>query len=233
MLIGGLEKFSLIDYPHGVPSAVVFTIGCNFRCPFCHNAELVSGKGYSASSTLSFDDVVSFLEKRKGLLQAVVFSGGEPLLQSDLIDYIRMVKDLGYKVKLDTNGTMPDRLMSVIDLADYVAMDIKASPQHYSEACGVNVDLRKIKESVNIIKTRAKDYEFRTTVFKNFFPTDSDFIEMGKTLLDSGTKRYYLQQPHLEHVFDRSFPFELYSKEELEHYKTILEAWVGEVCLRT
>ncbi len=230
MIIGGIIKFSLVDYPHGLPCAVIFTAGCNLRCPFCHNAQLIDAS--SVESPLDTEEVIAFLKQRQNLLQAVVFSGGEPLLQSDLIDYIRMVKDLGYKVKLDTNGTMPDRLMSVIDLADYVAMDIKASPQHYSEACGVNVDLGKIKESVNIIKTRAKDYEFRTTVFKNFFPTDSDFIEMGKTLLSNGTKRYYLQQPHLEHVFDRAFPFELYSKEELEHYKTILEAWIGEVCLR-
>jgi len=230
MLIGGLEKFSLIDYPHDTPSAVVFTIGCNFRCPFCHNAELVSGKGYSASSTLSFDDVVSFLEKRKGLLQAVVFSGGEPLLQKDLPACIDIVKHMGYKVKLDTNGSMPNRLEQVIGQVDYVAMDIKAPLYRYDEACGNRVDIEKIKESVRLIKTYAADYEFRTTVFKNFFRTDTDMIDVG--LLINGTKRYYLQQPRLEHVFDSSFPFELFSREELERYKTVLEAWIGEVCLR-
>lgn len=231
MIIGGIIKFSLVDYPHGLPCAVIFTAGCNLRCPFCHNAQLIDAS--SVESPLDTEEVIAFLKQRQNLLQAVVFSGGEPLLQPDLIDYIRMVKDLGYKVKLDTNGTMPDRLMSVIDLVDYVAMDVKAPLQRYSEACGVNVDVSKIKESISIIKSEAKDYEFRTTVFKNFFRTDEDFIEIGLTLLGTGTKRYYLQQPRLEHVLDKSFPFELYSREELKHYQTLLQTWIGEVCLRT
>lgn len=230
MLIGGLEKFSLIDYPHGTPSAVVFTMGCNFRCPFCHNAELVTGRGCSASSALSFDDVISFLEKRKGLLQAVVFSGGEPLLQKDLPACIDIVKRMGYKVKLDTNGSMPNRLEQVIGQVDYVAMDIKAPLYRYDEACGNLVDIKKIKESVRLIKTYATDYEFRTTVFKNFFRTDTDMIDVG--LLISGAKRYYLQRPRLQQVLDSSYPFQLCSDEELEHLEIIASRYVQEVCIR-
>lgn len=228
MIIGGLLKLSLIDFPQGTPCIVIFTAGCNLRCPFCHNADLVAKK----VQPIETEEVLAFLNSRKGIVPAVVFSGGEPLLQEDIYDYLKTVKQMGYKIKLDTNGTLPERLALTIStgLVDYVAMDIKAPLSKYSLACGKIVDTAKIKESIGILKTLDVDYEFRTTVFKNFIPSVEDMMALALLIKDA--KRYYLQKPQIEHVLDQSFPFEVPTDEELEVYKNIASNFIQEVYIR-
>jgi pyruvate formate lyase activating enzyme len=150
MIIGGLQKFSLIDYPHKI-SAIIFTIGCNFRCPFCHNPELVNPKLYPEK--IPEKDVFEFLKNRIEKLDAVVITGGEPSLHKDLYQFISKIKSMGFLVKLDTNGTNPHILKRLINdnLLDYIAMDVKSSFDRYDEVVGTKVDLEKIKESIEII----------------------------------------------------------------------------------
>lgn len=182
MKICGLEKLSLVDYP-GNASAVVFTGGCNFLCPFCHNSGLV----YSQVPQLSTDEVMEYLMNRKKLLDGVVISGGEPTLQPDLVEFIKSVKSLGYKVKLDTNGTNPKVLKELFsqNLLDFVAMDIKNGPSYYSEITGVkNVSIEKLKESIDLIKTSGVDYEFRTTLVAEFHTKES-IMELAKFVGDA------------------------------------------------
>lgn len=186
MKIGGLQKLTLLDYP-GKMACIIFTAGCNFRCPFCHNASLVT----HIEEEISESEVLAFLEKRKKILDGVVITGGEPLLY-DLEPFIRAIKEKGYLVKLDTNGSFPDRLKALVKkgLIDYVAMDIKNSPDKYALTAGASVDLEKIKESVEFLKSDAVDYEFRTTVVKPFFEK-SDFTAIGEWI--KGAKRYFIQ----------------------------------------
>jgi pyruvate formate lyase activating enzyme len=163
MRIGGLQKTSFLDYPHQM-SCVIFTVGCNFRCPFCHNKDLVIGKVDEISEKEIFD----FLEQRKNILEAVVVSGGEPTMQKDIFSFIEKIKKNGYLVKLDTNGTNPDVLKGLIDkkLIDFVAMDIKNDWENYDKATDVKNDLNKIKESVRIIKESGIGYQFRSTIVR-------------------------------------------------------------------
>jgi pyruvate formate lyase activating enzyme len=165
MRLGGLLKFSLIDYP-GKVAAVVFTQGCNYRCPFCHNPELVLPELFQ--EPILVDGVMEFLAKRRGQLQGVVITGGEPTLHNDLPEFLQKIKALGFFVKLDTNGSRPDVLRDLIDrrLVDYIAMDIKASPENYCKATGVPVDISIVRMSVELIKSSGVDHEFRTTAFK-------------------------------------------------------------------
>jgi len=156
MLIGGFQKFSLIDYPNKT-CAIIFTIGCNLRCPFCYNRTLVVEKDYP--KVIPFGEVKSFLENRVGLLDAVEFTGGEPLVQNDLLSCIKEIKSMGYSVKLDTNGTMPDKLLEIIPFVDYIAMDIKAPLSKYPISTNTIIDTARIKESIKMIKQYAKDYE--------------------------------------------------------------------------
>lgn len=166
MRIGGLLKFSLIDYP-GKVAAVVFTQGCNYRCPFCHNPELVLPELFT--EPVPEVDVLDFLEKRKGQIQGVVVTGGEPTIHYDLPEFLRKIKDRGYCVKLDTNGSLPDVLQVIFDerLVDYVAMDIKSSRDNYCKAAGAQIDLRTVTLSIDLIKESGVPHEFRTTAFKN------------------------------------------------------------------
>lgn len=180
----------MIDYP-GKIAATVFTGGCNFCCPFCHNASLVLGgrDTQSMPEELFFD----FLSKRKGLLDGVCISGGEPLLQEGIKEFISQIKSLGFLVKLDTNGSFPSKLKDLArsNLIDYVAMDIKNSPRKYAKTAGTEADiLPKVQESVAFLLTDAVDYEFRTTTVKEFHVI-GDFVEIGKWI--QGAKRYYLQ----------------------------------------
>lgn len=187
MKISGLAKLTLLDFP-GKTACTVFTSGCNFRCPFCHNASLVTGSGESISE----DDFFAFLESRRGRLDGVAVSGGEPLMNPELEDFLRRVRRLGFLIKIDTNGSFPDRLkrLSEEGLCDYAAMDIKSSPEGYSRAAGANVPLDKINESVQFLLGGGVDCEFRTTVAKGaVLPEDFDGI--GKWI--SGAKRYFLQ----------------------------------------
>ena len=187
MTINGLLKLTLLDFP-GRCACTVFFAGCNFRCPFCHNATLVKGKGESISE----EEFFKFLSKREGVLDGVAITGGEPLLQKELVDFIRKIKDMGFAVKLDTNGSFPEKLRSLIDegLVDYVAMDIKSSPEGYSRSAGCRVNFDKIKESVDLLLSDRVDYEFRTTVASGaVLPEDMEGI--GKLI--KGAKRYFLQ----------------------------------------
>lgn len=190
MNICGLQKLSMVDYP-GKLAATVFTGGCNLRCPFCHNALLVTR--LNESPRLDTDEVLAFLRSRRSLLDAVVLSGGEPLLQPGAADFLATVKDMGYLVKLDTNGCYPDALEEILSkrFVDYVAMDIKNSREKYSLTVGVpDFDLTPIDESIRLIRESGIDYEFRTTAVRQFH-TAADFTAIGRWL--RGSKNYYIQ----------------------------------------
>ena len=190
MRIDGLQKMTLLDFP-GKVACTVFTGGCNFRCPFCHNASLVTK--LPEKPDYSEDEILSFLEKRTGLLDGVAITGGEPLLNPDIADFIRKIRSMGYAVKLDTNGSFPERLKAIVGegLVDYVAMDIKNRKEKYAETIGLkNLDLSKIEESIEFLKTGAVDYEFRTTVVEQFH-TVEDIRAAAEWI--SGAKRYFLQ----------------------------------------
>lgn len=189
MHIEAYQKLTLLDFP-GRTAATVFTHGCNFRCPFCHNAGLVVRP---SESTVPESEVLEYLEKRKKLLDGVCITGGEPLLQKDIADFIRRVRDIGYLVKLDTNGSFPEKLEELIDegIIDYVAMDIKNSREKYPLTAGTPQDIvSKIEKSVNILMSGKVDYEFRTTVCGNLH-TVEDMKAIGEWL--KGAKAYYLQ----------------------------------------
>lgn len=188
MKISGLQKLTLLDYP-GIVACTVFTYGCNMRCPFCHNASLVTE---AAPSEISSDEFFAFLSKRKGVLDGVCVTGGEPLLQDGIEEFCEKIKSLGYKVKLDTNGTFPDKLERIVKsgAVDYVAMDIKNSLRKYSLTVGKDVDTNVIKRSVDFLKRDSVDYEFRTTLVNGLH--DEDSIR-GIGELIKGAKRYFLQ----------------------------------------
>lgn len=191
MAIVGIDKLSLLDYEDKV-SVVLFSQACNMRCPFCHNGEAILGA--SKEDEIDFNEILDFLKTRKGLIDAVVFTGGEPTLEPDLKVKIKAVRDLGFLIKLDTNGTNPEIVESLLDegLIDYVAMDIKNCPNLYAETCGlkfINVD--NIKKSIAIIMAKAPDYEFRTTLVKELHERmDYEaFLNLIK-----GAKRLFLQK---------------------------------------
>ncbi len=190
MKIHGFQKMTLLDFP-GRVACTVFTGGCNFRCPFCHNAGLVTD--IDGETEIKEDYIIDFLSKRKGLLDGVAITGGEPLLQKDIEDFIRRIKQLGFAVKLDTNGSFPEKLKNLVNsgLIDYVAMDIKNSPSKYGLTVDISdFDYSKVQESIDFLKTGVVDYEFRTTVVAEFH-TNKDIKEIAEIL--SGAKRYFLQ----------------------------------------
>lgn len=192
MIIGGLVKFSLSDYP-GKASAVIFTLGCNFRCRYCHNPELVLPEQYAKK--ISEKEIFDFLESRRGKLDAVVITGGEPTMHVDLPEFLKKIKNLGFLVKLDTNGTRPSVIKGLIDekLIDYVAMDIKApfESKKYREIIKVPVDINDIENSIFIIKNSGLSYEFRTTVVKELTTFD-DIREIAEQI--KGADKYFLQK---------------------------------------
>lgn len=192
MHIKGLQKLTLLDYPERL-AATVFTGGCNLRCPFCHNASLV----LENIAEIDESEVLAFLKKRQGILEGVCITGGEPLLQPDLEDFIKKVKNLGYSVKLDTNGSLPDKLLELLskNLVDYVAMDIKNSPKKYFSTCGIETQnllefYSPFKKSIEIIKSSGVEYEFRTTVV-NELHTLSDIEQIGAEI--RGAAAWHLQ----------------------------------------
>lgn len=189
MKIGGIQKFSTVDYP-GYPCASIFTIGCNMRCGYCHNPELVLPE--QLADTIPPEDILLFLEKRKDVLAAVTISGGEPTEQADLVDFIRQIKALGYLVKLDTNGTRPHIIRELLDdkLIDYVAMDIKGPLSKYVAIAARPIDTNAIEQSIALIKTMP-GHEFRTTIVQSQLDV-SDFEQIGQ--LVQGAKRYALQR---------------------------------------
>lgn len=189
MIISGFQKMTLLDFP-GKVACTIFTGGCNFRCPFCHNALLVT-EDYKEE--FSEDEVISFLEKRRGLLDGVCITGGEPLLHKDIAEFIRKIKEMGYAVKLDTNGSFPDRLKALVSdgLVDYVAMDIKNCMDKYALTAGSDESiLPKVEESIDFLLGGKVDYEFRTTVVKEFH-TVPDIAAAAVRI--KGARRYFLQ----------------------------------------
>ena len=180
----------MVDFD-GKIACTVFTGGCNFRCPFCHNAPLVVGN--VKSQQIDCDEVFDYLQKRKGLVDAVCVTGGEPTLQPDLCDFLAKVRDMGYATKLDTNGLRPDVLKEVLDkkLVDFVAMDVKNSPARYAETVGLaSFDMTGVRESIEFLLEGTVDYEFRTTVVRELHD-ESSLEEIGKLI--RGAKRYFLQ----------------------------------------
>ena len=202
MIISGIQKLTLLDYP-GKVACTIFTYGCNLRCPFCHNKALVTE---SASNIIPEQEVLDFLKTRIGILDAVCISGGEPLLNLDIIDFVRSIKEMGFLVKLDTNGTLPERLQELCDtgLIDYVAIDIKNSFDKYSTTCGVDkIVVSKVIQSVNYLMNQNNfDYEFRTTVTSSLH-TEEDIA--GITSWIVGCPHYYIQKYlRSENVIDPS-----------------------------
>ena len=190
MHIHGLQKLAMVDYP-GKLAATVFTGGCDLRCPFCHNALLVTR--LAETPEIPEEAVLDFLASRKGLLDGVVLTGGEPLLQPDAADFLRQVRDLGFAVKLDTNGCHPAALADILDqgLADYVAMDVKNSPARYAETVGVpDFDLSPVEESVRLLRQSHIDHEFRTTLVRELH-TGADLDAIAAWL--EGAPKYFLQ----------------------------------------
>lgn len=190
MKIGGFQKNTLIDFPKTL-SCLVFTQGCNFTCPYCHNPGLIAGSSSSAGSLPDEKDIFSFLETRKGLLEGVAITGGEPCLQNDIKSFCHKVKELGFNVKIDTNGSRPDVIETLIShqLIDYIAMDIKTDAAHYHLVAGSNFNTDRILESISLIMTKAPMYEFRTTCAAPFITTDI-MIEIGRMI--QGAAQYIL-----------------------------------------
>ena len=188
MRISGLQKLTLLDYP-GRIACTVFLPGCNLRCPFCHNASLVLPHGDTAG--MSGEELLACLKKRQGILDGVCITGGEPLLQPELVSLLGEIRQLGFLCKLDTNGTLPNRLAPILEAraVDYVAMDIKSSPRGYAAAVGVDVDMDAIRQSISLIKQSGIEHEFRTTVVAGLH-TAADIEEAARLI---GDEPYFLQ----------------------------------------
>lgn len=193
MELGGLQKLTLLDYPEHV-ACTVFTVGCNFRCPFCHNSSLVLPGKVNEEGTVKEEEFFKFLDKRQGLLEGVAITGGEPLLQPDIKEFIKKIRAKGYLVKLDTNGSFPDRLKEILDegLVDYVAMDIKSNLEAYGPVCGLkDPPVDRLQRSIEILRSAGIPYEFRTTVIDELH--DEDVFEKIGELIE-GEERYFLQR---------------------------------------
>ncbi len=227
MKIGGLQKLTLLDFP-GRCACTVFTVGCNLRCPFCHNASLVTGE---PPSLIDEQEVFALLQKRKGVLDGVCLTGGEPLLQPDLPGFIRRVRDLGFAVKLDTNGTLPDRLRALLEegLLDYVAMDIKNAPERYAETVGVpGFDVKNIEQSMRILQNGNVPFEFRTTVVRELHDP-KDFQKIAEWIGDDVP--YFLQQ-FVDSGALLEDGFSAYSKAEMEAFLPLVAPKVPRVAIR-
>ena len=228
MKIHGLQKMTLLDYP-GKVACTVFLGGCDLRCPFCHNAELIDG---TAPAVMDEEELMAFLKKRQGLLEGVAVTGGEPLLRgAEMIRLAERIRELGYPLKLDTNGTHPETLREIIGrgLADYIAMDIKNAPERYAETCGLKeMDTGPVRESAALLLEGRTDYEFRTTTVAELHDEDS-FRGIGEWI--RGAKRYYLQK-----FTDRdTVPFGGFhapADEAMERYLRIVREYVPAAALR-
>lgn len=229
MRLGGFQKLTLIDYP-GKIATTVFTVGCSFRCGFCHNPELVLAEMFPPLSDME-EQFFSFLQRRKGKLEGVCVTGGEPAIQPDILVFLRRIKEMGYAVKLDSNGTRPDVLRQVFAerLADYVAMDIKSSLENYSLATGVKADTERIRSSVELIRQSGLPYEFRTTVVPAIHTKD-DFVRIGEWL--HGSRAYYLQEFRPQRTIDPSLGQEGAKKLDLDEIREMLKTHFGKVEVR-
>ena len=228
-MIKGLQRVSIIDFPKRI-CAVVFTGGCDFRCPYCHNPELVVG--WENLPTISEEEVFSFLENRRGLLDGICVTGGEPTIHKRLPNFIRKTKKRGFQVKLDTNGTNPSMIEELINvgLLDYIAMDIKATPEKYNIASGVSANLEDIEKSIKLIIDSNVEYEFRTTVFPDFFSTE-DGKRIGEWL--KGARRFVLQRPRkLKMLLDAFKDRPIYAEREINNIKNTLSRYIKDVIIR-
>ena len=233
MTISGLQKMTLLDYP-GKVACTVFLQGCNYRCPFCHNSELLEGK---AEPLMTVEEFLGFLKKRVGLLDGVCVSGGEPTLSPGLRDLLAAIKELGYAVKLDTNGSRPEVLKALVagGLVDYVAMDIKNAPSRYAETCGVSrIDLAAIEESAAFLMSGAVDSEFRTTVVTPFHD-ESTIAEMGRWLYtlngNHPVKKLFLQ-PFVDRDTVAFSGLSAPESAQMEAFRELLKPFVLEITVR-
>jgi len=229
MKIGDIQRFSLIDYP-GRICVIAFTQGCNFRCPYCHNPELVEPSLYGKGVTKR--DVMAFLERRRGKLDAVSITGGEPLLQRGLVTFIEEARALGYLIKIDTNGSFPDILRRLIaaGLLDYIAMDIKAPLDKYEKVVNAPIAPANITESIRLIMESGIDYEFRTTIAQSLL-TEKDVEKIGELI--HGASRYVLQRFVPSKTLDPAYlSKKTWPDGELESIKQRLERLVSSVIIR-
>lgn len=232
MKIAGLQKMTLLDFP-GKVACTVFLPGCNFRCPFCHNSGLI-GQG---DGEIPVGELMAFLQKRRGLLDGVCITGGEPTLQKDLKELISQIKEMGYLVKLDTNGSHPEVLKALASekLLDYVAMDIKNSPARYAQTAGMSPQmLKNVEESAAFLLTGSVDYEFRTTVADELH-TERDIAEMGRWLhglaVDRQIKRFFIQ-PYADRDSVLQKGLHTPDAEKLGKFVEILRAYANTAALR-
>lgn len=227
MNIQGMQKLTLLDYPQKI-ACTFFTAGCQLNCGYCHNSELISGP---FEEGISIDSVLAFLHKRKSILQGVCISGGEPLLQTDIKGFLKEIKGMGYLIKLDTNGGFPDKLSALVHdhLVDYVAMDIKHSPDKYSFACGIpSLDIAAFEMSKNFLLENHVAYEFRTTLVKPLHTVD-DVIAMAKWI--KGAKQYFLQN-FVASPQVRANQFESFDSSELQTFKEAAQGYITSVEIR-
>lgn len=227
MKLCGLQKTTLLDFP-GHVAATVFLGGCNFRCPFCQNSSLLSGE---AQALFSEEDFLSFLRKRKGILEGVCITGGEPTLNPDLEDFILKIRSLGFLIKLDTNGYQPKVLKNLVNkgIIDYVAMDIKAGRAHYQNAAGLDhMDITRIEESVSFLMEETIPFEFRTTAVKGIHEK-TDFEDMGKWLC--GSSHYYIQN-YVDSDEVLCSGYNSFSIEELKGFLAVIKPYIPSAALR-
>lgn len=230
MLISGFQKSTLLDYP-GKVACLIFTYGCNLRCEYCHNPELVVFP-CNPSSIVKEEEIISFLNERKGLLDAVVITGGEPTIQPDLIPFIKKINDLNYLVKLDTNGTDSKIVKQILDLnlVDYWAMDVKYEKELYIQNLVDKVDYKEIERSISLLMKEAKDYEFRTTYVKGIHTLES---AKGIGELIKGSKRYYIQNFRPGKTINPSLNNRnSFTEKELEDIKKVMKKYVKDVVIR-
>lgn len=229
-MIKGLQKTSMVDYP-GKVVATLFTDKCNFRCPFCHNVDLVLNSGKMPE--ISQEEILNFLRERKKWLDGVCITGGEPTLHKGIVDFIKKIKEIGLLVKLDTNGTNPEMLKELIDskLVDYVAMDIKSSKENYGKATNSTIDLNKIRQSIGLLNQGKVEFEFRTTAVPKFYNKE-EAKKIGEWL--KGSRKYVLQQfSEKKDMLDNSLKnIKPYTKTEFEEFKEILKDYFDVVEVR-
>ncbi len=231
MKIGGLQPVTLLDYPRKV-AAIIFASGCNMRCPFCYNSNLVLPSQIGLSQLLDKKQVLDFLVRRKKYLEGVVITGGEPTLQPGLLAFCRKIKKLGYEIKLDTNGLRPEILQKLLDakLIDYIAMDIKGPLSQYKKFCGAAIDGKKIKASIKLVMASGLPYEFRSTLVKGLH-TKEDIAKMARVI--KGASLYYLQNYH-----DQSRPLLAdfkggsFFNKEMEEFRKLASGFVKECKVR-
>ncbi|MFH1846008.1 MAG: anaerobic ribonucleoside-triphosphate reductase activating protein [Candidatus Omnitrophota bacterium] len=229
MIIAGLQKLSLVDFP-GYLSAVVFTQGCNFKCGFCHNPDLIAGE--AGISNFSQQEILDFLLKRKTMIEGVVFTGGEPTLQSDLSEFLKHIKDLDLKIKLDTNGSHPEIIKNLLKTKaiDYIALDIKTSFLKYPVLSACSNITENISASIEYIMSSGIQYEFRTTCVPGLVAED-DVIQISEVI--KGAKKYCLQQFRPMITYDKTFQeLKPYQKDKLYRFRDIIKEYVQEVEIR-